>query len=85
MVICLERAGTDLYMVQLMSLPPIVSCFSRIQISFTTLVLALSGSPGQGYSMGVVVVVVINGSSNTNPKQNKQNQKTLKTIQISTL
>jgi len=46
MVICLER-GADLHMAQLMSLPLTVSCFSKIQIGFTFLVLAHLGSPGQ--------------------------------------
>ena len=46
MVICLER-GAGLHMVQLMPLPLIVSCFSKIQIGFTFLVPAQSGSPGQ--------------------------------------
>ena len=39
MVICLER-GADLHMAQLMPLPLIVSCFSKIQIGFTFLVPA---------------------------------------------
>ena len=46
MVICLER-GADLHMVQPMPLPLTVSCFSKIQIGFTFLVLAHLGSPGQ--------------------------------------
>ena len=46
MVICLER-GADLHMAQLMPLPLTVSCFSKIQISFTFLVPADPGSPGQ--------------------------------------
>ena len=46
MVICLEQ-GADLHMAQLMPLPLTVSCFSKIQISFTFLVLAHPGSPGQ--------------------------------------
>jgi len=46
MVICLER-GADLHMAQLMPLPLIVSCFSKIQTSFTFLVPAHPGSPGQ--------------------------------------
>jgi len=33
MVICLER-GADLHMAQLMPLPLIVSCFSKIQIEY---------------------------------------------------
>ena len=45
-VICLEQ-GADLHTVQLMPLPLIVSCFSKIQIGFTFLVPAHLGSPGQ--------------------------------------
>jgi len=43
-VISLERVA-DLHMSQLMPLPPIVSCFSKIQIGFTFLVPAYPGSP----------------------------------------
>ena len=39
-VICLEREA-DVHMAQLMPLPLTVSCFSKIQIGFTFLVLAL--------------------------------------------
>ena len=46
MVICLER-GADLHMSQLMPLPVTVSCFSKIQIGFTFLVLAHPGGPGK--------------------------------------
>ena len=46
MVICLER-GADLHIAQLMPLPLTVSCFSKIQIGFTFLVPAHSGSPGK--------------------------------------
>jgi len=46
-VICLER-GADLHMAQLMPLPLTVSCFTKIQIGFTFLVLADLGSPRQG-------------------------------------
>jgi len=46
MVIYLER-GADLHMSQLMPLPLTVSCFSKIQIGFTFLVLAHPGGPGQ--------------------------------------
>jgi len=45
-VICQER-GADLHMAQLMPLPLTVSCFSKIQIGFTFLVLAHPGSPGK--------------------------------------
>jgi len=46
LVICLER-GADLHMAQLMPLPLTVSCFSKIHIGFTFLVLAHLGSPGK--------------------------------------
>jgi len=47
MVICLER-GADLHMAQVIPpLPLTVSCFSKIQIGFTSLVPAHPGSPGQ--------------------------------------
>jgi len=45
-VICLEQ-GADLHMAQLMQLPLTISCFSKIQIGFTFLVLAHPGSPRQ--------------------------------------
>ena len=44
MVICLKR-GTDLHMAQRIPLPLTVSCFSKILIGFTFLVLAHPGSP----------------------------------------
>ena len=47
MVVCLER-GADLHTAQLMPLPLTVSCFSKIQIGFTFLVPADSGSSGKG-------------------------------------
>ena len=46
MVICLEQ-GADLHVAQLMPLPLIVSCFSKIQIGFTFLVQAHPGSLGK--------------------------------------
>ena len=46
MVICLER-GADMHMAQVMPLPLIVSCSSKIQIGFTFLVLAYPGCPGK--------------------------------------
>ena len=52
---CLER-DADLHMAQLMPLPLTVSCFSKIQIGFTFLVLAHSGSPGKGPLNGFVCV-----------------------------
>ena len=46
MVICLKR-GADLHMAQLMPLPLMVSCFSKVQIAFTFLVPAHLCSPRQ--------------------------------------
>ena len=46
MVICLQR-GADFHMAQLMPLPLTVSCFSKIQIGFTFLVLRNLGSHGK--------------------------------------
>jgi len=45
-VICLEQ-DADLHMAQLKPLPLTVSCFSKIQIGFSFLVLTHPGSPGQ--------------------------------------
>ena len=56
-VICLER-GADLHMAQLMPLPLTVSCFSKIQIGFTFLVLTYPGSPGKRAVKRVCVCVV---------------------------
>ena len=55
MVICLEL-DADLHMAQLMPLPLTVSCFSKIQIGFTFLVLAHPGSHGQRALKYVCVV-----------------------------
>ena len=46
MVICLEQ-GADLHIAQLMPVPLTVSCFNKIQIGFTFLVLAHPDSSGQ--------------------------------------
>jgi len=46
-VICAEQ-GADLHMAQLMPLPLTVSCFSKIQIGFTFLVLAHRVVPDKG-------------------------------------
>ena len=54
-VICLER-GADLHMAQLMPLPVTVSCFSKIQIGFTLLLLAYLGSPGKRATKQVCVL-----------------------------
>ena len=58
MVMCLER-GADLHMAQLMPLPLTVSCFSKIQIGFTFLVLAHPGSPGKRAVKRVCVCVCV--------------------------
>jgi len=60
-VICLGR-GANLHTAHLMPLPLAVSCFSKIQIGLTFLVLAQPDSPGQnpeGHRTVVVVVVVV--------------------------
>jgi len=57
-VICLER-GAHLHMVQLMPLPLTVSCFSKIQIGFTFLVLAHPGSPGKRADKRVCVLLLL--------------------------
>jgi len=59
-VICLERCA-DLHMAQLMPLPLTVSCFNKIQIGFTFLVLAHPGSPGQRAIKRVCVCVCVAG------------------------
>ena len=56
MVICLDR-GADLHMAQLMPLPLIVSCFSKIQFGFAFLVPAHPGSPGKRAVKRVCVCV----------------------------
>ena len=55
MVVCVDR-GADLHTAQLMPLPLTVSCFSKIQIGFTFLVPADSGSSGKGPLNGCVPV-----------------------------
>ena len=57
MVICLER-DADLHMAQLMPLPLTVSCFSKIQIGFTFLVLTHPVVPDIGPLNGCVCVCV---------------------------
>ena len=58
MVICLEQ-GADLHMAQLMPLPLIVSCFSKIQIGFAFLVPAHPRSLGQRAVKRVCVCVTM--------------------------
>ena len=62
MVICLER-GADLHTTQLMPLPLTVSCFSKIQIGFTFLVLAHPGSHRK-WAVRWVCVCVLTLTSN---------------------
>jgi len=62
MVICLEL-GADLHMAQLMPLPLTVSCFNKIQIGFTFLVLAHLGNPRQRAIKRVCVCVLSKSSS----------------------
>jgi len=57
MVICLKR-GAELHIAQLMPLPLTVSCFSKIHIGFTSLVLADPGSSGQRAVKRVCVCVL---------------------------
>ena len=61
MAICLER-GADLHMARLMPLPLTVSCFSKIQIGFTFLVLAYPGIPGK-WPLNVCVCVCVQSMS----------------------
>jgi len=72
--ICLER-GADLHTAQLMPLPLTVSCFSKIQIGFTFLVPAHTGSPGQRAVKRVCVCVwpQQNLTDGTVAKNNDQN------------
>ena len=58
MVICLEQ-GADLHMAQLMPLPLTVSCFSKIYIGFTFVVVAYPRSPGKGPLNGCVCVWLV--------------------------
>ena len=57
MAIYLKR-GADSHMAQLMPLPLTISCFSKIQIGFTTLVPAHLGSPGQRSVKRVCVCIM---------------------------
>jgi len=52
--------GADLHMVQLMPLPPTLSCFSKIQIGFTFLVPAHPGSPGQRVVVERALLLLLN-------------------------
>ena len=54
-VICLEQGADELQMVQLMPLPPIISCFTKIQIGLTFLVSAYPGWPGKATTTTTVL------------------------------
>ena len=51
--------GADLHVAQLMPLPLTVSCYSKIQIGFTFLVLAYPGGPGKRAFKQVCVCVCV--------------------------
>ena len=57
MVICLER-DAELHMAQLMPLPLTFSCFIKIQVGFTFLLVAHPGSPGKKSLNGRVCMCV---------------------------
>ena len=54
----LSRVSCRLHMSQLMPLPLMVSCFSKIQFGFTFLVSAYPGNPGKGPLSGCVCVFI---------------------------
>jgi len=58
MNICLGR-GADWHIAQLMPLPPTVSCFGKIQIGFTFLVLAHPRSPEQRAVKRVLLLLLL--------------------------
>jgi len=72
-VVCLEQ-GADFHMALLMPLPLTVSCFSKIQIVFTFLVLVYPGSPRKGSLNGCVFVVMALSSSAIEAR-NRQHEK----------
>jgi len=61
-VICLER-DADLHIAQLMPLPLTVSCFSKIQVGFTFLILAYPRSHGKRVVERVCVCVLSGGGA----------------------
>jgi len=70
-------------MAQLMPLPLNVSCFSKIQIGFTFLVLVHPGSPGQGPLNGCVCVCVCKAAQVNNEYAiNRQKLLTIKFLII---
>jgi len=75
-VICLER-DADLHVAQLMPLPLIVSCFSKIQIGFTFLVPAHPGSPGKRAIKRVCVCVCVLADGNIQIRQKTKEHESL--------
>ena len=71
MVICLEQ-GKNLHMAQLMPLPHTVSCFGKIQIGFTFLVLAHPGSPRQRAVKRVCVSVYVESDNQGHAEMTKK-------------
>ena len=65
------RGQPNLHMAQLMPLPLTVSCFSKIQIGLTFLVLAHPGSPGQRAVKRVCVCVPAYLILHTKQRNNK--------------
>ena len=88
MVVCLEQ-GADLHMAQLMPLTLTVTCFSKIQIGFTFLVVAHLGEPGKRAVKRVCVCVLLHkeqmfaansvkalGLQTNNPQANQEGKRT---------
>ena len=70
-VVCLQQ-DADLHMAQLMPLPLIVSCSTKIQIGFTFLVSAHLGSPGKRAIKWVCVCVSYSASGRKLQKRCQQ-------------
>jgi len=83
MAICLEQ-GADLHIAQLMTLPLIVSCFSKIQIGFTFLVPAHPGSPGKGAVKRVCVCLCVCVTLTRNPTFPTAFPQTIRLLQLET-
>jgi len=58
MVIYLQQGATDLHMHSRCHCHPIISCFIKIQITLTFLVLAYSGCPGKEAIKWVFVILL---------------------------
>jgi len=57
MVIFLEQGADDLHLVYLMPLPPIISCFVKIQNGLTFLMPPYPGCPGKEVIKRVSVII----------------------------